>query len=54
MMFGFGIGINVTNAVFLGSPPPIGFGYSAYAISGSYATPIVSVTLLSVELIVAE
>lgn len=44
-MFGFGIGINVTNAVFLGSPPPVGFGYSPYAVAGSYGTPIVSYSL---------
>ena len=31
----------MTNAVFLGSPPPVGFGYSPYAIAGSYGTPIV-------------
>lgn len=36
----------MTNAVFLGSPPPVGFGYSAYAIAGSYATPIVSTFVL--------
>jgi len=44
-VFGFGIGINVTNAVFLGSPPPVGFGYSAYAVAGSYGTPIVAVVI---------
>jgi len=43
MLFGFGIGINVTNAVFLGSPPPIGYGFSQFAIAGAYGTPIVSV-----------
>ncbi|KIM42243.1 hypothetical protein M413DRAFT_444680 [Hebeloma cylindrosporum] len=45
MLFGFGIGINVTNAVFLGSPPPFGFGFTPFAIAGGYATPIVSVLL---------
>ncbi|KDQ60320.1 hypothetical protein JAAARDRAFT_174380 [Jaapia argillacea MUCL 33604] len=45
MLFGFGIGINVTNPVFLGSPPPVGFGFSQYAIAGAYATPIVAVIL---------
>ncbi|KIK68215.1 hypothetical protein GYMLUDRAFT_35592 [Collybiopsis luxurians FD-317 M1] len=45
MLFGFGIGINVTNVVFLGSPPPEGFGWSAFAIAGSYGTPIVAVFL---------
>ncbi|KAK0452396.1 major facilitator superfamily domain-containing protein [Armillaria borealis] len=45
ILFGFGIGINVTNAVFLGSPPPVGFGWSQDAIAGAYGTPIVSVLL---------
>ncbi|KAF7348493.1 MFS general substrate transporter [Mycena venus] len=44
-LFGFGIGINVTNAVFLGSPPPLGFAWSEFAIAGGYGTPIVSVFL---------
>ncbi|KAJ7723411.1 major facilitator superfamily domain-containing protein [Mycena metata] len=43
-LFGFGIGINVTNAVFLGNPAE-GFGWSAFAIAGAYGTPIVSVIL---------
>ncbi|GJN87833.1 hypothetical protein Rhopal_000788-T1 [Rhodotorula paludigena] len=43
--FGFGIGINVTQAVFLGSPPPLGYGYSEYATAAGYATPIVAVIL---------
>jgi MFS family permease len=43
MVFGFGIGINVTNAVFLGHTPVVGFGYSENAISALYATPIVAV-----------
>ncbi|KAJ7362552.1 MFS general substrate transporter [Mycena albidolilacea] len=42
-MFGFGIGIEVTNAVFFGTPPPFGFGFSQYAIAGFYATPVVAV-----------
>ncbi|KAF9041214.1 MFS general substrate transporter [Panaeolus papilionaceus] len=45
MIFGFGIGINVTNAVFLGSPPPIGYGFSPFGIAGGYGTPIVAVIL---------
>ncbi|EJD08564.1 MFS general substrate transporter [Fomitiporia mediterranea MF3/22] len=45
MVFGFSIGINVTNAVFLGTPPPVGFGLSEDAISGSYGTPIVAVLI---------
>ncbi|KAF8962348.1 MFS general substrate transporter [Flammula alnicola] len=45
MLFGFSIGINVTNAVFLGSPPPFGYGFSQFAVAGGYGTPIVSVLL---------
>ncbi|KAJ7913533.1 MFS general substrate transporter [Mycena leptocephala] len=45
MLFGFGIGINVTNAVFLGTPKPFGFQLTPYAIAGLYATPIVAVIL---------
>ncbi|KIM76220.1 hypothetical protein PILCRDRAFT_826583 [Piloderma croceum F 1598] len=45
MLFGFGIGINVTQAVFLGSPPPVGFGLKPFAIAGSYGTPIVAVII---------
>ncbi|KAF8624996.1 hypothetical protein AX15_005625 [Amanita polypyramis BW_CC] len=44
-VFGFGIGINVTTVVFLGSPPPLGFGLAPLAVAGMYATPIVSVVL---------
>lgn len=32
----------VTNAVFLGTPRPFGYGFSQFAIAGSYGTPIVS------------
>lgn len=35
----------VTNAVFLGEPPPLGFGFSQTAIAGAYGTPIVAVVL---------
>jgi len=46
MLFGFGIGINVTNAVFLGTPVAEGgYGFSQFAIAGGYGTPIVSVIL---------
>ncbi|KIY62844.1 MFS general substrate transporter [Cylindrobasidium torrendii FP15055 ss-10] len=45
VLFGFGIGINVTNAVFLGEPEPLGFGWSPYAIAGAYGTPIVAVII---------
>ncbi|KAH9918337.1 MFS general substrate transporter [Amylocystis lapponica] len=44
-VFGFGIGINVTNAVFLSLPPPNGYGFGQYAIAGAYGTPIVSVII---------
>ncbi|KAI0252929.1 major facilitator superfamily domain-containing protein, partial [Lactifluus subvellereus] len=46
MLFGFGIGINVTNAVFLGSPPPVGYGFSQYAIAGAYGTPMVVAVII--------
>ncbi|KIK68217.1 hypothetical protein GYMLUDRAFT_35593 [Collybiopsis luxurians FD-317 M1] len=45
MVFGFSIGINTTNAVFLGSPPPLGYGFSQFAIAGGYGTPIVAVLI---------
>lgn len=45
VLFGFGIGINVTNAVFLGEPAPLGFGFGAFGIAGMYATPIVAVII---------
>ncbi|KAK7052625.1 MFS general substrate transporter [Favolaschia claudopus] len=45
LLFGFSIGINVTNAVFLGSPPPLGFAWSQFAIAGGYGTPIVAVII---------
>lgn len=45
LVFGFSIGINVTNAVFLGSPPPVGFGFSQFAVAGAYGTPIVAVII---------
>ncbi|KAF8056670.1 MFS general substrate transporter [Lyophyllum atratum] len=45
MVFGFSIGINVTNAVFLGSPRPVGYEFGPFAIAGGYGTPIVSVII---------
>ncbi|KAI0031949.1 MFS general substrate transporter [Vararia minispora EC-137] len=46
MLFGFGIGINVTNAVFLAEPIEIGgFAWGPFAIAGGYGTPIVGVLL---------
>ncbi|EPQ53482.1 MFS general substrate transporter [Gloeophyllum trabeum ATCC 11539] len=45
ILFGFGVGINVTNAVFLGTPPPVGYGFSQYGIAAGYATPIVAVVI---------
>ncbi|KAG2355312.1 major facilitator superfamily domain-containing protein [Suillus spraguei] len=44
-VFGFSIGVNTTNVVFMGSPPPVGFGFSQYAIAGAYATPIATMPL---------
>ncbi|KAG1831128.1 major facilitator superfamily domain-containing protein [Suillus variegatus] len=44
-VFGFGVGINVTNVVFMGSPPPVGFGFSQFVVAGAYATPILAVIL---------
>ncbi|KAH7924715.1 hypothetical protein BV22DRAFT_491586 [Leucogyrophana mollusca] len=44
-VFGFSIGINATNAVFMGSPPPVGFGFSQFAIAGAYGTPIMAVII---------
>ncbi|KAJ7763453.1 MFS general substrate transporter [Mycena metata] len=40
--FGLSIGITITNAIFLGTAPPVGFGFSQTSISGMYATPIVA------------
>jgi len=44
-VFGFSIGLNVTNVVFLGTPAPVGFGYSPDITSGSYATPMIAVVI---------
>ncbi|KAG2339662.1 MFS general substrate transporter [Suillus weaverae] len=44
-VFGFSVGINVTNVVFMGSPPPVGFGFSQFGVAGAYATPILAVIL---------
>lgn len=41
LFFGFTIGIGVTQTVFLGSPPPFGFGLRPDIVSGLYATPLV-------------
>ncbi|KAJ3498844.1 hypothetical protein NLJ89_g10169 [Agrocybe chaxingu] len=46
MVFGFSIGINVTNAVFLELPISMGgYQFSQFAIAGGYATPIVAVLI---------
>ncbi|KAI8986780.1 MFS general substrate transporter [Trametes punicea] len=45
LVFGFSIGINTTNAVFLGTPPPVGYGFSQFGIAGAYGTPIVAVLI---------
>ncbi len=44
-VFGFGIGINVTNAVFVGSPPPFGYGFTGNKLAGSYWSPIIGCIL---------
>ena len=38
-----------TNAVFLGTPPPVGYGFNEYAVAGAYGTPIVLSLLPSVR-----
>ncbi|KAF7310193.1 Efflux pump rdc3 [Mycena indigotica] len=43
--FGLSIGMTITNAIFLGTPRPTGFGFNQTAISSSYATPIVATIL---------
>ncbi|KAF9072424.1 major facilitator superfamily domain-containing protein [Rhodocollybia butyracea] len=43
MTFGFAIGVNITNTIFLQSPPPLGFGLDQITVAGIYATPIVAV-----------
>ncbi|KAF8965906.1 MFS general substrate transporter [Flammula alnicola] len=43
ILFGFGIGINLTNTVFLQGAPPFGFGLNATVASAIYATPVVAV-----------
>ncbi|GJE98654.1 MFS general substrate transporter [Phanerochaete sordida] len=45
LLFGFSIGMNLTNSLFLGEPRPLGYGYSQDAIATIYITPIVSVVL---------
>ncbi|EKM53342.1 uncharacterized protein PHACADRAFT_259649 [Phanerochaete carnosa HHB-10118-sp] len=45
MLFGFAIGISVTNGVLLSHPPPVGYGLDQMRIAGCYATPIVGVIL---------
>jgi len=45
VVYSFCIGIFVTNAIFLGSPRPFGFGFSQYGVAGAYATPIVGVVI---------
>ncbi|KAG2143496.1 major facilitator superfamily domain-containing protein [Suillus bovinus] len=39
------VSFEVTNVVFMGSPPPVGFGFSQFAVAGAYATPILAVIL---------
>ncbi|KAG6828221.1 hypothetical protein H0H92_008754 [Tricholoma furcatifolium] len=54
MVFGFSIGINTTNAVFLGSPRPVGYAFGQFAIAGGYGTPIVGLILFDVSVIIGE
>ncbi|KIJ36590.1 hypothetical protein M422DRAFT_61133 [Sphaerobolus stellatus SS14] len=42
VLFSFAIGMNVTTSVLLGEKPPLGYSYGQYAISGIYATPVIS------------
>ncbi|KIJ63734.1 hypothetical protein HYDPIDRAFT_112674 [Hydnomerulius pinastri MD-312] len=44
-VFGFSVGLNVTNVVFLGTPPPVGFGFNEYIVAGAYATPMIAVVI---------
>ncbi|KAH9810227.1 major facilitator superfamily domain-containing protein [Melampsora americana] len=39
VLFGFSIGVNITNVIFARSPPPLGYGLSAMAASSLYVTP---------------
>ncbi|KAJ7753587.1 MFS general substrate transporter [Mycena maculata] len=43
--FGLSIGITITNAIFLGTDPPLGFGFDQTTIAAMYATPIVAVII---------
>ncbi|EPT04671.1 hypothetical protein FOMPIDRAFT_110013 [Fomitopsis schrenkii] len=46
LVFGFAsVGLNTTMVVFLGLPPPNGYGFNDIAIAGTYGTPIVGVLL---------
>jgi hypothetical protein len=41
IIFGFSVGMHVTNVVFLGEPKPFGYGLGEIAIAGLYGTPLV-------------
>lgn len=41
VLFGFSIGMNLTSAIFLGEPAPLGYGYTQDVISTIYLTPVV-------------
>ncbi|KAI0088615.1 MFS general substrate transporter [Irpex rosettiformis] len=45
MLFGFSVGINGTNNIFLKTPKPEGYGFSQFAVAGCYGTPVVAVVL---------
>ncbi|KAI0793042.1 major facilitator superfamily domain-containing protein [Irpex lacteus] len=45
MLFGFSVGINGTNNIFLKTPKPEGYGFSQFAVAGCYGTPVVAVVI---------
>ncbi|PSR73732.1 hypothetical protein PHLCEN_2v10422 [Hermanssonia centrifuga] len=45
MLFGFSVGLNGTNIVFLEEQPPNGYGFTQFAIAGCYGTPVVAVLI---------
>ncbi|CDO78111.1 hypothetical protein BN946_scf184611.g3 [Trametes cinnabarina] len=47
-LFGFSIGMNLTNSLFLGEPRPLGYDYSPDMIATIYITPIVGLSVFVV------
>lgn len=41
VLFGFSIGMNLTNSLFLGEPRPLGYGYGQDTIATIFIAPIV-------------